>query len=42
MRAYAFYIRIAETIPDFFVRILPADAVKLADEKLGNYAKQIP
>jgi len=41
MRAYAFSVRMAETIPDFFDRISPAGTVQAPDEKLGNYAKQL-
>jgi hypothetical protein len=40
MRAYAFSVRMAETIPDFYDRILPAGTIKSPDERLGNYAKQ--
>jgi len=41
MRAYAFSVRMAETIPDFFDRISPKGTVSAPDEKLGNYAKQL-
>jgi hypothetical protein len=41
MRAYAFSVRMAETIPDFFDRITPEGTVKTPDDKRGNYAKQI-
>jgi len=41
IRAYAFSVRMAETIPDFFNRILPKGTIQPADEKLGNYAKQV-
>jgi hypothetical protein len=40
IRAYAFSVRMAETITDFYDRILPAGTIKPADDKLGNYAKQ--
>jgi hypothetical protein len=41
MRAYAFSIRMAETIPDFFDRITPPGTITAPSEKLGNYAKQM-
>jgi hypothetical protein len=41
LRAYAFSVRMAETIPDFFDRITPEGTVKPPSEKLGNYAKQL-
>jgi gas vesicle protein len=41
VRAYAFSVRMAETIPDFYDRITPAGTIKAPDEKLGNYAKQL-
>jgi hypothetical protein len=41
MRAYAFSVRMAETIPDFFDRITPKGTVVAPSEKLGNYAKQL-
>jgi hypothetical protein len=40
IRAYAFSVRMAETIPDFYDRIFPQGTIKSPDEKLGNYAKQ--
>jgi len=40
IRAYAFSVRMAETIPDFYDRIFPAGTIKSPDEKRGNYAKQ--
>jgi len=40
IRAYAFSVRMAETIPDFYDRIFPVGTIKAPDEKLGNYAKQ--
>jgi hypothetical protein len=40
LRAYAFSVRMAETITDFYDRILPKGTIKPMDEKLGNYAKQ--
>jgi len=40
LRAYAFSVRMAETIPDFYDRIFPKGTIKAPDEKLGNYAKQ--
>lgn len=40
IRAYAFSVRMAETIPDFFDRVLPAGTIRAPDDKLGNYAKQ--
>lgn len=40
IRAYAFSVRMAETIPDFYDRIFPVGTIKPPDEKLGNYAKQ--
>lgn len=40
IRAYAFSVRMAETIPDFYDRIFPPGTIKKPDEKLGNYAKQ--
>jgi len=40
IRAYAFSVRMAETIPDFYDRIFPVGTIKSPDEKLGNYAKQ--
>lgn len=40
LRAYAFSVRMAETIPDFFDRIFPVGTIKAPDDKLGNYAKQ--
>jgi hypothetical protein len=40
MRAYAFSVRMAETIPDYYDRIFPKGTIKAPDEKLGNYAKQ--
>jgi len=40
IRAYAFSVRMAETIPDFYDRIFPAGTILSPDEKLGNYAKQ--
>jgi len=41
VRAYAFSIRMAETIPDFFDRVVEPGTVKPPDDKLGNYAKQL-
>jgi hypothetical protein len=41
MRAYAFSVRMAETIPDFFDRITPVGTVVPPTDKLGNYAKQL-
>jgi len=41
MRAYAFSVRMAETIPDFFDRVSPVGTISRPDEKLGNYAKQM-
>jgi len=41
MRAYAFSVRMAETIPDFFDRITPKGTIQAPSEKLGNYAKQM-
>jgi len=41
MRAYAFSVRMAETIPDFFDRITPKGTVITPSDKLGNYAKQL-
>lgn len=41
IRAYAFSVRMAETIPDFFDRITPVGTIKAPDDKLGNYAKQL-
>jgi len=40
IREYAFSVRMAETIADFYDRILPEGTIKPADDKLGNYAKQ--
>jgi adenosyl cobinamide kinase/adenosyl cobinamide phosphate guanylyltransferase len=40
LRAYAFSVRMAETIPDFYNRIFPDGTIRAPDEKLGNYAKQ--
>jgi hypothetical protein len=40
IRAYAFSVRMAETIPDFYDRIFPKGTIRAPDEKLGNYAKQ--
>jgi len=40
LRAYAFSVRMAETIPDYYDRIFPNGTIKSPDEKLGNYAKQ--
>jgi hypothetical protein len=40
MRAYAFSVRMAETIPDYYDRIFPVGTILPPDEKLGNYAKQ--
>jgi len=41
IRAYAFSVRMAETIPDFFNRFVPSGTIRTPDEKLGNYAKQM-
>jgi len=41
IRAYAFSVRMAETITDFYNRIGPVGTIKQPDEKLGNYAKQM-
>jgi hypothetical protein len=40
LRAYAFSVRMAENIPDFYDRIFPAGTIVPPNEKLGNYAKQ--
>jgi hypothetical protein len=40
LRAYAFSVRMAETLADFYDRIFPPGTIKAPDEKLGNYAKQ--
>jgi hypothetical protein len=40
IRAYAFSVRVAENIPDFYDRIFAPGTIKAPDDKLGNYAKQ--
>lgn len=41
VRAYAFSIRMAETIPDYFNRIVKEGTVSPPTDALGNYAKQM-
>jgi hypothetical protein len=41
IRAYAFSIRMAETLPDFYDRFTPKGTIKPFDDKLGNHAKQM-
>jgi len=40
IRAYAFSVRMAETIPDFFDRVFPQGTILPVDECRGNYARQ--
>lgn len=40
LRAYAFSIRMAENLTDFWDRVFPKGTIKSPDDKLGNYAKQ--
>jgi hypothetical protein len=41
VRAYAFSVRMAETIPDFFNRIVGEGVIDKPSETRGNYAKQM-